>query len=281
MKSSPHISLILLLSLSWQVRAQAPQNGSLVIAGGGILDSVILDRFVELAGGSENHIVVIPSASASDSFSVNFRGLEIFRERGVSNLSLLHTRNRTIANTDSFTQVIDEANGVWFTGGRQWRLADSYLNTQTEKALWDLLERGGVIGGSSAGATIQGSYLARGDTQTNTIMMGDHEKGFGFLQNTAIDQHLLRRNRHWDLLEILNAHPELLGIGIDENTAIVVENGWFEVIGSSYVAIYDRQHMIEEDGYYYFLSPGDTYHFIERRPYRNQEPLERVTQRTW
>ena len=112
---------------------------------------------------------------------------------------------------------------VWFTGGRQWRLADSYLGTKVEEELWALLGRGGVIGGSSAGATIQGSYLARGDTKTNTIMMGDHDEGFGFLKNTAIDQHLLRRNRQFDLIEIIEAWPELLGIGIDENTAIVVQ----------------------------------------------------------
>ena len=80
-----------------------------------------------------------------------------------------------------------------------------------------------VIGGSSAGATIQGSYLARGDAKTNTIMMGDHEEGFGFLKNAAIDQHLLRRNRQFDLLEVIRARPELLGIGIDEDTAIVVD----------------------------------------------------------
>lgn len=281
MKSLIRSSLILLVLLAGQVRAQSPQNGSLVIAGGGILDPEILDRFVELAGGPESHIVVIPTASASDSFSVDFRGLQLFRERGVSNVTLLHTRDRATADADSFVQVIHEANGVWFTGGRQWRLADSYLNTKTEEALWELLERGGVIGGSSAGATIQGSYLARGDTRTNTIMMGDHEEGFGFLQNTAIDQHLLRRNRQWDLLEILHAHPELLGIGIDENTAIVVQQDWFEVIGASYVVIYDRQHMIEGEGHYYFLSPGDTYHLPERSPYRNNEPLERVIKRTW
>ena len=78
-------------------------------------------------------------------------------------------------------------------GGRQWRIADSYLGTLTEKEFRTVLDRGGVIGGSSAGATIQGSYLARGDTQANTIMMGDHEQGFAYIENVAIDQHLLVR----------------------------------------------------------------------------------------
>jgi cyanophycinase len=128
---------------------------------------------------------------------------------------------------------------VWFPGGRQWRLADAYLGTRVHEELRALLARGGVIGGTSAGATIQGSYLARGDTRSNTIMMGDHVEGMAFLRNVAIDQHLLRRNRQFDLIEIVQAHPELLGIGIDENTAIVVRGDRFEVMGAGCVAIYD------------------------------------------
>ena len=118
-------------------------------------------------------------------------------------------------------------------------MADSYLGTATHEALKDLLERGGVIAGSSAGATIQGSYLARGDTQTNTLMMGDHEEGLGFVTNVAIDQHLLTRNRQFDLFEIVEHRPELLGIGLDENTGILVQGNQFEVLGASFVAIYD------------------------------------------
>ena len=152
---------------------------------------------------------------------------------------MIHTYDRRKADTDSFAAPIREAQGVWFTGGRQWRLADSYLDTKVHEALIELLERDGVIGGSSAGATILGSYLARGDTSSNTIMMGDHEEGLDFIHNVAIDQHLLRRNRQFDLLEVIEAKPELLGIGIDEDTAIVVRDNQFEVIGKSYVVIYD------------------------------------------
>jgi cyanophycinase len=79
----------------------------------------------------------------------------------------------------------------------------------------------------------------RGDTKTNTVMMGDHEQGFGFLRNVAIDQHLLAMNRQFDIFEILDVHPELLGLGLDENTAIVVSGDEFEVVGESYVAVYD------------------------------------------
>jgi len=183
------------------------------------------------------------------------------------NLQILHTDDRKIADSAEFVKAIKEATGVWFMGGRQWRIADSYLGTKTEKAFWDLLDRGGVIGGSSAGATIQGSYLARGDTKTNTIMMGDHEEGFGFLKKSAIDQHLLRRNRQFDLIEVMEAKPDLLGIGLDEGTAIVVQGDNFEVIGVSFVAIYDPKIMTAKTPFY-LLGAGDRFDLVERKATR-------------
>ena len=116
-------------------------------------------------------------------------------------------------------------------------MVDAYKDTQVETLLWQVLERGGVIGGSSAGATIQGSYLARGDTKNNQIMTGDHEEGFGYLKDVAIDQHHLARNRHFDMFSILKKYPYLLGLGIDENTAILVKGDVFSVIGDGYVAV--------------------------------------------
>ncbi len=110
-------------------------------------------------------------------------------------------------------------------------------------------------------------------------MLGDHTEGLGFLKNTAIDQHLLKRNRHFDMLEILSEFPELLGIGIDEDTAIVVQGDRFEVIGQGYVAIYDNQRHIPPAGAFYFLAPGDRYNLKTReatRPARVMRPLSRV-----
>ena len=112
-------------------------------------------------------------------------------------------------------------------------------------------------------------------------MMGDHEEGFGFLRNTAIDQHLLRRNRQFDLIEIIEAKPELLGIGLDENTGIVVRGDRFRVIGESYVAIYDHGRSMANGGRFYFLSPGDFYDLKERAPMRrvpSSEPFSKVKQ---
>ncbi len=249
-------------------------NGSLVIVGGAMRDSTISNKFIELAGGKDANIVVVPTAG-TDTVTQEMmdRSKEYWTSRGVMNVTVLHTKDRQLANSEEFTEPIRNAKGVWFTGGRQWRIADSYLGTLTQREFESVLERGGVIGGSSAGATIQGSYLARGDTQTNTIMMGDHEEGFSFINNVAIDQHLLKRNRQFDLVEILMAHPGLLGIGLDENTAIVVQGSEFEVIGKSLVAIYNtklwKEHndstVLRNGGKFFFLSSGDRYNFVERK----------------
>lgn len=261
-----------------------PASGALVVVGGALSDPVIVRRFIELAGGADAPIVVIPTAGEADDFDQSYARLDLFRDEGARDLTVVHTRDPAEADSERFVQPLLAARGVWFTGGRQWRLADAYLDTRTEEALWGVLERGGVIGGSSAGATIQGSYLVRGDTRANTIMMGDHEQGFGFLQNTAIDQHLLKRNRQFDLIEVIGARPELLGIGIDENTAIVVQGDRFQVMGQSFVAIYDAERMIGDHGRFFLLAPGDGYDLAAREPIvdeRRRDYAGRAEARPW
>ena len=261
-----------------------PASGSLVVAGGNVKDAAIIQRFLELAGGPGAPIVVVPTAAEGDVYQLDWDYLEPFRDAGATNLTVLHTRDPAEANTQAFVAPLKDARGVWFVGGRQWRIADSYLGTLTETEFRAVLNRGGVIGGSSAGATIQGSYLARGDTNANTIMMGDHEQGFAYIKNVAIDQHLLVRNRQFDLIEIIQAHPELLGLGLDEDTAIVVEGNEFEVIGQGYVAIYDSSRSVGPGGQFYFLAPGDHFNMKERQPLRpgdDSEPFAVISTGSW
>lgn len=279
---------LLYLMLGVWVSAQeadvGPSNGYLVVVGGAMRDPAILNRFIQLAGGPEAPIVIIPTAGSAKHYDQYWSGMRSFREAGIKNLTVLHTRDRAVADSEEFVRPIQNARGVFISGGRQWRLADSYLNTRTHRELLALLERGGVIGGSSAGATIQGSFLARGDSKTNTIMVGDHLEGFGFLRNVAIDQHLIKRNRHFDLIEVIEKFPKLLGIGIDENTAIIVHGNNFDVIGDGYVAIYDNNRIIPPKGQFYFLAPGDRYNLKTRKAFRitrNMKPLERVKEGKW
>jgi cyanophycinase len=278
--------LTLALGVAGPMQAQAvgPARGTLFVAGGGMRDPGLGRTFLELAGGSDARIVVIPTAGENADYTQEWDGLDAFRALGAVNLVVLHTRDRRVADSDAFAGTLRDADAVWLAGGRQWRLADVYLGTATERELRALLARGGTIGGSSAGATIQGSYLVRGDTRGNTVVMGDHEEGFGFLVNTAIDQHLLRRNRQFDLIEVIEAHPELLGIGIDENTAIVVRGDSFDVIGNGYVAIYDPHTTVGNGGRFYFLAPGDRFdlaHRTARRGPGTGRPLDGLTHQEW
>ncbi len=273
--------LLLLFAATAPAADIGPSNGALVAVGGAMRDPAIFERFLELAGGPDSPVVVIPTAAGEEYTGPDWPAILRLRKSPATNLSVLHTNDRDVANTDAFVAPIRNARGVWFTGGRQWRLADAYLDTLVHRELENLLARGGVIGGSSAGATILGSYLARGDSETNVIMMGDHERGFAFLKNIAIDQHLLRRNRQFDLIEIVKTRPELLGIGIDENTAIVVRGDSFEVIGRGYVAIYDAGRSIPPYGLFYLLAPGDEYNLKSRDATREDEPAERVKEKPW
>jgi cyanophycinase len=281
-----YLAAAVVLAIAAPVAAQqvGPANGALLLVGGNLQDPAIVERFLDLAGGRDAPIVLIPTAGGAEAYDQSWRGADAFRAGGATRLTVLHTTDRDLADTEAFAAPLRNARGVWFGGGRQWRLADAYLHTKVHDELRGVLARGGVVGGSSAGATILGSYLVRGDTRTNTIMMGDHEEGFGLLRGVGVDQHLLRRNRQFDLLEVIRARPDLLGIGIDEDTGIVVQGDRFEVIGRSYVAIYDHERRLDSGGLFYLLSPGDAYDLATREAYRPRPalgPLDRVVAGPW
>ena len=244
----------------------SPERGSLVVVGGGRIGPEVLGRFLELAGGKDAPIVVIPTAGEDSVYTQTCTCLNVLRNAGATNLKVLHTKDPKVADSEAFVEPLRNARGVWFPGGRQWRLADAYLRTRTERELRAVLERGGVIGGTSAGASIQASYLVRGAPEGNRIMMAPgHEEGFGYLKNVAVDQHVLARNRLNDLPAVLARYPELLGIGIDEGTAIVVRSDTAEVVGPSKVFIYGSRDGTDEGKPYLTLVPGTRYDLKARR----------------
>ena len=257
------VCCILLFAAARALLAQAvvgPPKGSLVVVGGGKVGPEITQKLIALAGGVDAPWVVIPTADGKDPAAAETVETSFLRKAGVKHLTVLHTSDRTVADSEAFVAPLRAARGVWIGGGRQWHLTDSYLDTRTQFELMALLGRGGVIGGSSAGASIQASYMVRGAVEGNQVMMAPgYERGLGFLRGVAVDQHLLKRKRENDMVAVVRKHPELLGIGIDEGTAIVVEGDRFEVIGESKVAIY-------EDGKaYYFLAPGDRFDMQARK----------------
>lgn len=243
-----------------------PARGTLFIHGGGALPKSLMDEFIQLGGGIESTFVIIPTADAGDDRGDQFLERSFLKRVGVRKVTLLHTRDRNIADSDEFVAPLRMAKGVWIGGGRQWRLADAYLGTKTQRELFAVLERGGVIGGSSAGATIQGSYLVRGAPEGNHILMAPgHEQGFGFLKHTAIDQHVLARKRDTDLAEVLKAHPELLGLGIDEGTAAIVRGNHLRVSGSSQVLVHGASQPGQDGEAFLRLKAGEQFDLISRK----------------
>ncbi|GHT46419.1 hypothetical protein FACS189440_04400 [Bacteroidia bacterium] len=261
-----------------------PENGSLVIIGGGTVGTEIWNKIVELAGGEEKaHIVIVTNASGEGenfySAAVDSATVRI----GAKKVSTLHLKTIQEANDPKNLEALRQATGIYFTGGRQWRIADVYLNTLAHQEFLNVLKRGGVIAGSSAGASIQGSFLWRGDTKTANILIGDHTQGLGFLRNSVIDQHILVRNRQFDLHDFVQLAPQFIGIGLDESTAVVVIKDSLEVIGKSYVAINNAEKK-ESKGNdwenldskpFFLLQAGQKYdlkeHQVVRPPRRNPE----------
>jgi cyanophycinase len=246
-----------------------PAKGTLVIVGGGGRSEVVLKQFVELAGGSSAPIVIIPTAEESEPTDLDHcSGVRGLRNAGATQLAFIHTRDKATADSEAFAAPLTHAKAVWFSGGRHWRLTDAYLNTRTQRELLNLLDRGGVIGGSSAGATIQGSFMVRGDPSGNTIMVSPtHTVGLGFLKGSAIDQHVITRHRENDMIPVIRDRPELLGIGLDEDTAIVVQGDQCEVIGRSKALFYNAKTWPPKDGHWWTeLSAGQRFDLKARSP---------------
>ncbi len=240
-----------------------PRRGAIIAAGGGDLDPAIYKRFVELAGGANARIVLIPTAGDQYGSHDGWTAIEELKKAGVERLEILHTRSRTVADLEAFASPLEDATGVWLSGGRQWRLVDVYLDTETHRELTNLLSRGGVVGGNSAGASALASFLLRGGEFNNEIVATERAVGFGFLRGVAIDQHLMARGRENEMFEVLRRDPTLLGIGLNEGSAIVVAGDLASVIGDR-VAIYDITDPLTLIPLRW-LNPGDVYDLGARR----------------
>jgi cyanophycinase len=222
-----------------RMQAPAVPEGSLVIIGGGGIPDGLIERFIELAGGPDAPIVILPTANP-DPLPPQSPDERIFRLAGARDVKVLDARKRADVESPEFRAAVERAKGVWFGGGRQWRFVDAYEGTQAVGLFRGVLKRGGVIGGSSAGATIQGDYLVRGNPLGNAEMMAEgYERGFAFLPGVAIDQHFTQRNRFADLAAVSKDFPQVLGIGIDEDTALVVRGDSAEVVGEGRAFFYD------------------------------------------
>ncbi|HLJ10865.1 MAG TPA: cyanophycinase [Planctomycetaceae bacterium] len=203
-------------------------RGTLVICGGGEISDDVLHEFIDAAGGEEARVVVVTTASeTADSDEIEDE-LEFWRSQNLARLTVLHTRSRETANDVEFASPLADATGIWFVGGNQAWLADTYLGTVCEQMIHRVMQRGGAVGGISAGAAVMSSVMIREGKTSPEI-----GRGFGLLPGTVIDQHFLARNRQERLFGALAAHPGLVGLGIDERAALVVRGCRLSVVGNS------------------------------------------------
>lgn len=216
-------------------------RGALVLVGGGRIPPEALARFVALAGGSKARIVLVPGAMPAGDGANDEGFARLLAQAGVADVRTLPCRHPREA-TKAALAVLADATGVWFGGGRQWRLVDAFDGTDAIAAFHAVLARGGVIGGSSAGATIQGDLLVRGNPLGNAdVWCRGYDRGFAFLPGVAVDQHFVARNREADLRGLIAALPQYVGLGLDEGTAAIVQGATLEVVGDSTVAVFDAR----------------------------------------
>jgi cyanophycinase len=230
-------------------------RGHLLIVGGGRQPPELVARFVELAGGAGRaRIAVLPMASGEPEASGREKADEL---RGLgADVFVLHL-TREQAMTDSAARLLDGATGIWFTGGDQSRVTPVLRGSPVLDAIRARWREGAVVGGTSAGAAVMPDSMLTGnqfragedtagyygdefpDVARRTIQVAP---GLGFLPGTIIDQHFIRRERHNRLLAVTLERPSLIGVGIDESTAVEVgPDGRWTVRGSGAVVIYDAR----------------------------------------
>ncbi len=207
--------------------APAGPAGALFLVGGGHLPEPVRQRFVELAGGRRARLVIIPSASALPDAPAD--ALAYWRTAGAASVRVLHAPSRVQADDPRFYGLLREATGVWISGGDQSRLLALYGGTAVERELRELVRRGGVLGGTSAGASAVSAVMIAGP--------GQAERGFGLVPGAIVDQHFSNRGRLPRLLDLMARHPGQAGIGIDEGTALVVRGGELAVLGVGTVSV--------------------------------------------
>ncbi len=249
------------LTLTPQATA-GPARGALVLVGGGANRPSFVQKFVALAGGPDGTLVLIPTALEDDA-RLTPAGLDRLRDSmvnifGVQHVIVLHTRDRRTADSPEFIEPLRHATGVWILGGSEQHLMHAYTGTRTQTEIEALVARGGVVGGTSAGAIIQGSATVLADSPAFKALVIDAKHiPFGLLPHTIVLPHWSQRSLQTALPKALATAPSLLGIGIDEATAAIVQQDRLEVVGDGHVGIYDGT---DHDGKpYYDLMSGQRF----------------------
>jgi cyanophycinase len=260
----------------------ANSGGHLVLNGGGDKPRVVMEKFIELAGGPSASIVVFPTASELKDTPQYYRRL-FKKEYDCEDVFVAPVKTRRDASAPALVDRIDQAGGIFFAGGDQRRIITALRDTPVGDAVRRAFDRGAVVGGTSAGTACQSPLMITGDgdferiTADNVVLW----PGLGLFQGVVVDQHFVALSRHNRLIAVVLEHPELLGVGVDEETAVWVKpDASFEVLGEGWVVVYDaagatvHQNEFDNDtvalGVHglvtHVLLPGETFDLRRRIP---------------
>ncbi|MEG4148738.1 cyanophycinase [Microcoleus sp. Pol12B5] len=226
-------------------------QGKLLIIGGAEDkegDCKILREFLRCAGGTKSRVVVMTAATSLPG-EVGDNYIRLFERLGAEDVRVVDTQKPEDANNPEYLEAIEQATGIFFTGGDQSRIISCLKDTQLDAAMHKRFSEGIIIGGTSAGAAMMPDVMIiEGDSETNprvdVVAMGP---GMGFLPGVVIDQHFAQRGRLGRLVSALLLQPAVLGFGIDENTAILVHGDELEVIGENAVTVIDSSEQLHDN----------------------------------
>lgn len=207
-------------------------------------DKIILSTFLQISGGSKARVAIVPTASSIESAGERYKAL--FMNMGAAAAEVTYFSDRAAANDESLLSILADATGIFLTGGNQLRLSALLGGTQVADAVRRRSSEGAVIAGTSAGASILSSHMVAYGASGNTPKhrMANMVAGFGLVQDVIIDQHFRQRDRIGRLLALVASNPRLLGVGIDEDTAVLIDSErTLEVIGRRSVTIIDGRNM--------------------------------------
>jgi cyanophycinase len=231
--------------------AGSENQGKLLIIGGAEDkegDCKILREFLRCAGGTKARIVVMTAATSLPG-EVGDNYIRVFDRLGAEDVRVVDTQKPEDADNPDYLEAIEQATGIFFTGGEQARIISCLKDTKLDTAMHKRYSEGAIIGGTSAGAAMMPDMMIiEGDSETHprvdVVAMGP---GMGFLPGIVIDQHFAQRGRLGRLVAALLLQPAVLGFGIDENTAILVSADEFEVIGQGAVTVIDESEKLHDN----------------------------------
>jgi len=292
LKKKPIVILFLILIGSAVTTACVPEEpaapgpkGHLFIVGGGDRDEPLMKRYVELAQARGPAKIVIFTMASGVPHEVGPELVAEFKKYGVADAAY-YQLTREEAMDPAALKILDGVSAIWFSGGDQARQTAALLGTPLHKKMLELYAEGCLVGGTSAGAAVMSEFMitgnekrANGEEGTWEVIWADnilHSEGFGFVRNAVIDQHFVTRRRHNRLISVVLVHPTLVGVGIEESTAVLVRpDGKYEVLGEGQVIIYDARgaktakspdgHLGGHGLTMHVLLPGDVYDLASGR----------------